>query len=312
VHRPAARAQALTPRTARGFDALLGWYFVAVWGSAYLASKLGLRAAAPFTFLSLRFAFGIACMVVIVGSTRPRWPQGRDEWLHVVVAGLLMHAGNLAGSHYAQYLGLSAGIVAVILATQPLLTALIVAARGGDRPGALQWTGIVCGLAGVALVVWDRIDLGGAMHAGALAAVFVSLLSITLGTLYQRRHCAPVGLRSAGLIQFVASFLVLAPAALLVEGFRVRWDWPLVGAIAYLVIFGSILAVNALHTLMRRGAATRVTSLLYLTPIVAVLLEWLLFGVVPNPLSIVGIVVTCLGLALVTRRSRALVAEVEG
>jgi len=289
-------------------DALLAWYFVVMWGSGFLATKTGLHFAAPFTFLTLRFCFGIVCLSLWVWRARPTWPSGRRAWTHVIVAGLLMHAGNLGGSHYAQYLGMSAGITALILATQPLLTALVLARR--DRMGPRQWAGIVVGLAGVGLVVGHKIDTDAA-STGSLVAVAISLVAITSGTLYQRHFCADVDLRSAGLIQFAASVAVLAPLAIGVEGFVVRWDWRLGAAIVFLVVGGSILAVNALHTLMRRGNAARVTSLLYLTPIVATLLEWALFGVVPTAVSIAGIVVTCAGVALVTWHRRTPVAEIE-
>jgi drug/metabolite transporter (DMT)-like permease len=226
----------------------------------------------------------------------------------VVAAGLLMHAANLGGSHYSQYLGMSAGITALILATQPLLTALILAKR--QPLGPLQWLGVAIGLFGVALVVWHKIDVDAASR-GSLIAVAISLVAITIGTLYQRRFCADVDLRSAGLVQFAASVVVLAPLAVGIEGFAIRWDWRLAGAIVFLVVGGSILAVNALHTLMRHGHAARVTSLLYLTPIVAVFCEWLLFDLVPTTVSIVGIAVTCAGVALVTWQRRTPIPEVE-
>jgi drug/metabolite transporter (DMT)-like permease len=142
-----------------GFDALLAWYFVSVWGTGFIASKIGLQHAAPFTFLSVRFAFGVACLALIVLVARPRWPQSPADLGHVLVAGLLMHAVHLGGSHYTQYLGLSAGITAVLLSVQPLLTALIAARWMNEPLRPRPWAGIVLGLAGVALVVWHRIDV---------------------------------------------------------------------------------------------------------------------------------------------------------
>lgn len=287
---------------------LLAWYFVAVWGSGYLATKVGLQYAPPFTFLALRFLFGLALLLPLAlwwQRQQPlRWPTDRREWLHVVVAGLLMHAANLGGSHYAQFLGMSAGVAALVLATQPLVTAFIAAALMGERLRAMQWIGVAIGLLGVALVVWHKIDVR-ALSAPALAAVLIALASITAGTLYQRHFCPRVDLRSASVVQFAATAVTLAPLAFAVEGFALRPTWPLLGAIAFLVIFASIGAVNALHTLMRRGEATRVTSLLYLTPIFAVVLEWLMFAVVPTALTAVGIVVTCAGVALVAWQPRA-------
>ncbi len=289
-------------------DTTLAWYFVLMWGSGYLATKTGLRFAAPFTFLTLRFGLAFVCMAVLVSLTRPRWPRAARDWFHIVVAGLLMHAGYLGGSHYAQYLGLSAGITALFLGTQPLLTALLLARR--EPLDARQWAGVALGLAGVALVAGHKVD-GPTSPAASFVAVAVSLVAITAGTLYQRRFCASVDLRTGGLIQFAACIVVMAPLAVSVEGFVVRWDPRLLGSVAYLVVGGSILAVNALHTLMRHGHAARVTSLLYLTPIVAVLLEWALYGIVPAGWSIVGIAVTCAGVALVTVRRRATVVAVD-
>lgn len=281
-------------------DALLAWYFVIVWGSGFVATKVGIQYAAPFTFLALRFAFGIACLIPLVLWLKPAWPKSRREWLHIVIAGLLMHAIHLSGSHYAQFLGMSAGIAAVILALQPLATALI--ARGsGERVTPLQWCGIALGFAGVALIVWHKIDIR-AVSAGSLIAVLTGLVALTAGTLYQRRFCPTVDLRSGALIQFAASLVVLVPFSIVFESAKVQWSWPLLGAIAFLVVFASILAVNALHTLMRHGEATRVTSMLYLPPIFAVAMEYVVFGVVPTAISFVGIAVTSVGVAMAMRR----------
>jgi drug/metabolite transporter (DMT)-like permease len=283
-------------------DNVLAWYFVIVWGSGFLATKTGIQYAAPFTFLSLRFAVGIVFLLPIVLILKPRWPDTSAEWFHIIVAGLLMHAIHLSGSHYAQYLGMSAGVAAIILAAQPLLTAIIVAVWLSERPTARQWLGVAIGLGGVAMVVWHKINIA-AVGAASLIAVATGLAALTAGTLYQRRFCAHADLRSSALIQFAACLLVMAPLSYVVEGAVVRWSWPLLFALLFLVVFASIFAVNALHTLMRRGEATRVSGMLYLPPIVAVALEWPLFGVVPTLLSVVGIAVTCVGVALAASRA---------
>lgn len=283
------------------FESALAWYFVLVWGSGYLATKAGLADAPPFTFLALRYAFGLLLLVPALIWLRPRWPATGAEWGHVIVAGMLMHAVNLGGSHYAQYLGMSAGITALILGMQPLATAVVSSRFLGERLRARQWAGVALGLAGVGLVVWHKVDVR-AVTAGSLAAVLVSLAAVTAGTLYQRAFCPHADLRSAALVQFAASLAVVAPLGYAVEGLPVRWTATLLFSIAFLVVFASIFAVSALHTLMRRGHATRVTSLLYLTPVVAVALEAALFGEVPSALTGAGIALACAGVALVTRR----------
>ena len=298
---PMTSAHTAAPPAEGRHDTLLAWYFVLIWGSGYLASKTGMQYAPPFTFLALRYGFGVLCLLPWVLLTRPAWPASRREFFHICAAGLMMHAINLGGSHYAQYLGMSAGITALLLATQPLFTAVFAHRMMGERLGMLQWFGVALGLAGVMLVVWHKIDVK-AVTTASLFAVAVSLVAITAGTLYQRNFCKTVDLRSAAFIQFVLSLIVLAPLAWRVEGFAVRWSWQMAVSILFLVILASILAVNALHILMRRGHAAKVTSLLFLTPIVAVLLEWMMFDVVPTPLSIGGIVITCAGVALVSWR----------
>jgi|SRR6185295_9112839 len=278
-------------------NALLAWYFVAVWGAGYVATKIGLQYAPPFTFLSLRFAFGLACLLPLVLLWKPRWPRTGAEWIHLVIAGLLMHAVQLGGSHYAQYLGMSAGVAALIIACQPLVTAVIVSRWMNETLRARQWAGVILGLAGVALVVWHKIDIR-EVTLGSLVGTLIALTGVTAATLYQRKFSPKADLKAASVVQFAASLLVLAPLALAVEGFQVAWSWKLVAAIAFLVIFASILAVNALHLLMRHGEAARVASMMYLPPVFAVVLEAALFGVVPSGLALAGIAVTCAGVAM--------------
>ena len=252
--------------------------------------------------LTLRYLLGVACMVPVLLITRPVWPASRTEFGHVVVAGLLMHAIHLSGSHYSQYLGLSAGITALIMSLQTLATAVIASRWMGERLSQLQWIGVVVGLAGVTLVVWHKIDVQ-ELPLGSLVGLAFGLAAITSGTLYQKTFCPTTDLKAGAFIQFAASSIALAPLAYFVEGASVQWTWQLLAAFAYLVILASILATNALNTLMRHGEATRVTSLIYLTPILAVALEYPMFGVVPSVLSITGIAVTCFGVAMVTYKS---------
>jgi drug/metabolite transporter (DMT)-like permease len=278
-------------------NALLAWYFVAVWGAGYVATKIGLQYAPPFTFLSLRFAFGLLCLAPVVLLWKPRWPRTRAEWIHLAIAGLLMHAVQLGGSHYAQYLGMSAGVAALIIACQPLATAIVVSGWMHEKLAPRQWVGVILGLAGVAAVVGHKIDIR-EVTAGSLAGTLIALAAVTVATLYQRRFSPKADLKAASVVQFAASLLVLAPLAFIVEGFTVRHSPPLWLSIGFLVIFASILAVNALHLLMRQGEAARVASMMYLPPVFAVVLEAALFGVVPSGLALAGIAVTCAGVAL--------------
>jgi drug/metabolite transporter (DMT)-like permease len=283
--------------------AALAWFFVAAWGSGFVATKTALQYAPPFTFLAIRFALGMVCLLPFVLLTRPAWPASRREWMHVIVAGLLMHAIHLGGSHYTQYLGMSSGIVAVVLCAQPLITAAIAARWMNESLAPRQWLGVITGLAGVALIVWHKIDVREA-SAGMLIAAGFALLGVTAGSLYQRVFCATVDLRSAALVQFAATLAVLCPLALVFEDNTVRWSGAFAGALLYLVLFGSIFGVSAWHYLLRHGEVTRVTSLIYLTPVFAIVPEYLLFDVAPAGLAWIGIAITCSGVALAARKPK--------
>jgi drug/metabolite transporter (DMT)-like permease len=218
-----------------------------------------------------------------------------------------MHAVQLGGSHYAQYLGMSAGVSALVISCQPLITALIASRWMGERLSPRQWVGIALGLAGVALVVWHKIDIR-EIGLGSLLGTAIALAGVTAATLYQRRFSPDSDLKAAAVVQFAASVIVLAPLAFAVEGFRVDWAWEMVFAIAFLVIFASILAVSVLHVLMRHNEATRVTSMMYLPPVFAVVAEMALFGIVPSALAFAGMAITCVGVALTAWRSSRIVA----
>jgi drug/metabolite transporter (DMT)-like permease len=291
-------------------NALLAWYFVAVWGAGYIATKVGLQHAPPFTFLTLRFGFGLLCLLPVVLLWRPKWPGTLPETAHLVVAGLLMHAVQLGGSHYAQYLGMSAGVAALVIACQPLVTAIVVSGWMNEKLAPRQWAGVVIGLAGVALVVWHKMDIR-EVTLGSLVGTLFGLAGVSAATLYQRRFSPKADLKAAAVVQFAATLAVMAPLALVVEGFPMSWAWEMWLAIACLVIFASILGVSVLNYLMRQGEATRVASMMYLPPVFAVVLEAALFGVVPSGLALAGIAVTCAGVALTvwSRRWRSSISS---
>jgi drug/metabolite transporter (DMT)-like permease len=277
--------------------AALAWYFVAVWGAGYIATKIGLQHAAPFTFLTLRFAFGLACLIPVVFLLPVQWPRNFSEAKHLAVAGLLMHAVQLGGSHYAQYLGMSAGVAALIISTQPLFTAIFASRFLQERLKPRQWLGVLVGLVGVGMVVWHKVDVR-EVTPGNLLASLIAVAGVTAATLYQKVFSPRADLKAATVVQFAATLAVMAPLAVAVEGFRADFSVQLFLAIVFLVIFASILGVMTLWWLLRHGEATRVTSMMYLPPVFAVVLELAMFGVVPGWMMAAGIAVTCAGVAM--------------
>ena len=289
----------------------LAAYFVVVWGAGYVFSRAALRDAGPITYVAVRYALASAVAFAVFGWSA-RWPASRRTVAHIVVSGLLMHAVYLAASHHAQKWGLSSAVTSLVLALQPLATAVVAARWLGASLSRLQLAGIGVGLAGVALVVLQRMGGGGlaglaanqggvGLSLATLVAVTIALVAITAGTLYQRAFCADVDLRANICIQCLASATLALPVAGAVEGFDIAWTPRLGAALAYHVLLGSIGAWTALAWLMRRGEATGVTSLLYLTPPVTAIVEWLVFGTVPTAVTWLGMAVACAGVAMATR-----------
>jgi len=278
-------------------------FFVLLWSTGFIVAKFGLPYAPPLTFLLLRCLGVLLVLVPVVLVCRAPWPSG--SIVHVAVAGLLLQAGYLAGVWCAIKLGMPAGVTALIVGMQPILTAAC-APLIGERVRPKQWLGLVFGLSGVALVVYAKISLIG-LSALSIGYCVMALLSITAGTMYQRRYCPRFDLRTGTVIQFAATVVVLLPLAMLFEQLdlglsTVQWTPRFVGALLWSVFGLSIGAIFLLFTLLRRSAATEVTSLLYLTPPTTAVMAWLMFGEAFSLLGVAGMAIAVVGVICVVKR----------
>ncbi|MBS3785723.1 MAG: DMT family transporter [Gammaproteobacteria bacterium] len=275
--------------------------FVLLWSTGFIGARLADPYIEPLTLLAIRMVIATGLLAVIALVTRASWPESPRMALHIAIAGLLVHATYLSGVFIAINLGQAAGVTAILVALQPLLTATLVGPLLGEQVTGRQWLGLFLGLIGVLFVISGRME-GGIITAGTLTASLFALIGITLGTLYQKRFCSHADLRSGGAIQFGASAIVLIPAALLFETQTIEWTGELIFALAWLVLVLSVGAIGLLYTLIRRGDASRVASLFYLAPPFTVLLAWLFFGEQLGPSALLGLAVVVLGVALVQRR----------
>jgi drug/metabolite transporter (DMT)-like permease len=273
--------------------------FVFLWATGFIGAKYGLPYAEPATFLVLRFILVVALMLPLALVLRAPWPASGAQVCHIAVAGVLLHGGYLGGVFTAIHAGMSAGLAALIVGLQPILTALA-APFIGERVTPRQWLGLALGFGGVALVVAQRLAFGG-LTGFSFAMAVLALVSITVGTVYQKRFCGAFDLRSGAVIQFVAAGLALAPFAAAFEHEPVRWSGELAFALAWLVLVLSIGAISLLTLLIRRGAATKVASLFYLVPPVTATIAFVLFGETLGPLALAGFALAVLGVAVVVR-----------
>ena len=289
--------------------------FVLIWSTGFIVAKFGLPYAPPLSFLAIRYALSIACFLIWIVLARAAWPQGRRQWLHLALTGVLMHAGYLGGVWVAVKNGMGSGLAALIVGLQPVLTALWISwigtpggpAHGQSHVTQRQWLGLVLGLGGLLLVVARKFGIGSEVTALTLGCEVFALLSITVGTLYQKRFVQPTDVRSANAIQLAAALLVTLPFALM-ESEAIVWNAQFMGAMAWAVLALTLGGSSLLYLLIQRGAATAVTSLLYLVPPTTALMAWLLFGESITLVTLAGTALTALGVSLVVRPARPRVA----
>jgi drug/metabolite transporter (DMT)-like permease len=272
--------------------------FVLIWSTGFVVARLGMPHAPPMKFLAWRYLFSIVCFLAWMLAARVKMPAGRAQVRHLAITGMLMQAGYLGGVWSAVKLGMGAGLTALLVGLQPVLTAYWVSSRGG-RVSARQWAGLALGFGGLALVVWDKLGVGEITVLNFALAVG-ALFSITVGTLYQKRFVAPCDVRSAHLVQMCAAFVVTLPLALL-NPEAMHWNAELISAMAWSVLVLTLGGSSLLYMLIQRGAATAVSSLMYLVPPCTALMAWLLFGEIITAATILGMGLAAVGVSFVVQ-----------
>jgi drug/metabolite transporter (DMT)-like permease len=276
--------------------------FVVLWSTGFIGTKYVLNNADPLTYLAIRMALVVGLMAIIVAIARPQWPD-RAGIGHSIVAGILVHGFCLGGTAIAIAHSIPAGLSALIPGLQPILTSTLANRWLGERVTPLQWSGLLLGLAGVVLILHDR-PMSGQVGWGWFASG-VSLVSITLGTLYQRRYCGRIDWRTGNLVQYVAVTIFFAVAAALFESNVVHWTSEFVLSLIWLAVVLSIGSIGLLYWLIRRSAATSVASLFYLVPAVTAVMAYVLFGERLDRVAIGGMVACAAAVFLVNRRTPA-------
>ena len=272
--------------------------FIFIWSSGYVVAKYGLPYAEPLTFLCLRYVGVILFMGTLALTMRAPWPA-RSAWKHIAIAGILMQAGYLGGVWCAVKLGMPAGLAALIVNTQPILTAIF-GPLIGERTRGIQWLGLALGILGVGLVVANKISMLGLSGTSITLAIF-ALLSMTLGTLYQKKTCPSFDVRSGQVIQFLASLLVTLPFALMLETHTILWTPQFFAAMAWSIFVLSGFGISVLFIMIRHGEATKVTSYMYLVPAVTAIMAWLMFGERFTVSAMLGMLIALAGVALVVK-----------
>ena len=277
--------------------------FVLLWSTGFIGARLTGPYAEPLSFLSIRFAIVALLLAAVALAMGARWP-GRRMAVHCLIAGALMHGGYLGFVFWSIWKGMPAGVSALIVGLQPLVTALLAGMFLGERISPRHWLGLTIGLFGIAMVVWPKFtltDIG--ITPVTVGANILAMLSITLGSLYQKSFMSAVDLRTGNAWQFTGATIVTGIAALATESYAITWNGPVIFGMTWLVFVLSIGAISLLYVMIRHGEISRVTTLFYLVPGVTALIAWAMFGEALVPLQIAGMAVCAGAVMLATRRA---------
>ncbi|WP_457089261.1 DMT family transporter [Microvirga sp. P5_D2] len=274
--------------------------FVLIWATGFIVARFVAPYAEPLTFLLVRYLLAILVLGVIVVAVRAPWPRTGRDWGNALIAGILLHGLYLGAVFWSVKHGLPAGISALVAGLQPLATAVLAGPLLKERVSSKRWLGIGIGFVGAALVVAPKLGDGG-VPALPLGICLLGMVSITIGTIWQKRTGSKLDLRVNATIQYMGAAAVTLPLVLLLEEGQIAFTWPLIGAMAWAVLGLSIGAIGLLLFLIRQGAVVGVATLLYLVPPVTALMAFALFGESLSLVQMLGMACAALGVALASR-----------
>jgi drug/metabolite transporter (DMT)-like permease len=274
--------------------------FVFLWSSAFVGVHFGLPYAEPFTFLAWRFLLAASIFLLVAWRLRSRWPSHLSDYVHIIFCGVLIHGIYLGGVFEAVYRGVPVGVCALILGTQPLITAVLVRPFVGEKVSQRQWLGFIGGALGVALVVTEQLDVFGRDLFG-MGLCLMSVVAISIATIYQKRYCSEMDLGSGAFLQFLAAGILMLLLSFLLESGRVEWSGEFLFALTWLVLIVSLGAMTLLWVMVKQNAAVNVASLFFLVPPLALIMMWLLFDETLGLQAIAGMIIIATSVAIITR-----------
>lgn len=283
--------------------ALLAAMFVLIWATGFVAAKLGFPYAEPLTFLGTRFVIATVLLFAVCVVLRAKWPRRLRDYGHIAVAGLLVQIVYLIGIYYGIYLGVSIGVMALIVGMQPLITGALVGPFLGEAVSPRQWLGLVFGFGGLSMVVAEKVAFGEAVWFGYVLGG-LGLMGITIGTLYQKKFCAGFDVRTTVAVQNAISCVVILVLAVTFETMETSWTGEYVFALVWSAVALSVVAIMLYYYIVARGAATKVTSLIYLSPPTTAVMGWIIFDETLAALAIAGMAVSITGVAMATGERR--------
>ena len=280
-------------------DLLLKIAFIFLWASAFVAAKLGLSDAGPFSMLAIRFVIVSFIFASIVILFRAKWPK-RNQILHIGLVGILLHGFYLGGVFFSITKGTAAGTSSLIVSLHPVLTCILATLIIKEEIKVDKWIGIVLGFIGVLIVVWPR--LGGELPLIGFVSCIIALIAISFGTIIQKKYLENMDILGGNTVQAVFAAIFFSILLIFFEPFKFNPSKELIISMTWLILLVSLGAISILMLLIRRGEMSSTASLFFLAPPVSAILGYLVFKEELNASGIVGFIVACTGVWLVNRK----------
>ena len=279
---------------------LLPFLFIVMWSSGYVVGKMALPFVGPYTLIFIRFASAALILLAVALVTKAPWPKTRAQYGHLIVVGLLIQALQFGGLYMGLGLGVSAAVAALIVGTMPVFTALGATRFLNEKVSGVEWLGLVGGLFGVGLVVFEQLGNAATASLPAYLCVVLALVGITAGSLYQKKYCTDMDLRTGGFVQLTTAAIVMFFLAEHIESLAVRWTPTMIFSAGWLSLVNSIGAISILFILMRKGEASQVAGLFHLIPAVTALMGFAFLGETFSAINALGFAITALAVYVCT------------
>ncbi|WP_114008489.1 DMT family transporter [Cohaesibacter intestini] len=278
--------------------------FVVLWSTGFIGARMGAPYSEPMTFLAMRFSLVLALLLPISLMLRAKWPTPKQAF-HAFVTGLLIHGVYLACVFWAIDNGMPAGLAALVMGLQPVMTAFFARGILGERLTRNHLFGFILGLIGICLVLYPRLSGGDfSVTPPQIVVVCAAMLSISFGTVYQKRFAANLDMRAATIWQYLAACLLCAGLSFATETQTIVWSGEFIFALGWLTLVLSIGAIFLLLWLIEHGAVSNIAALFYMIPAVTAVISYLLFDEPITLMQILGIIITATGVLIASRTAR--------
>jgi drug/metabolite transporter (DMT)-like permease len=276
--------------------------FVVLWASAFATGSVATLDATPFAALAFRFSIVATGFLLVAWILSEFSKVDRRDLKHSVITGLLFHGLYLGGCWYSFSVGIPAGVSALIVCTQPILTAIFAGLLLGEHVSFKNWVGLSLGFVGAALVL--GVDFGEEFAVAGLVANVIALGSITTATIWQRKFSQTLPLAtnnaiqagSAAVFHGVVMWFLEDPSIDLTLTFGLAMGWQIIA-----VSFG---AFTILMYLINHNSASQTSALFFLVPPVAAVMGWVLLDEALSMIDIIGFTVASAGVYLATRKPK--------